>query len=147
LSRLFTGEAYKLIIIGTHIAKNQGYVDRLHQLINELELNEHVEFRGHITGENKEIAYAESFALILPSESENFGNVAIEAMNHGTPVIASTGTPWSILEEYKAGYHIDNSPESIAGTLDEMISLQAEYYLQMRKNAINLVRDKFDAKS
>src|SRR5690606_13297953 len=121
-----TGLGYKLVIIGTHTSNNQNYLDHLHRLIDELNLAEHVEFRGHVIGDDKEIAYAESYALILPSESENFGNVVIEAMNHGTPVIASKGTPWSILEAWKCGYHIKNSPEEIAESLDKLISLDKE---------------------
>ena len=50
----------------------------------------------------------------MPSHNENFGNVVVESLSQGTPVIASTGTPWKILEKYHAGYWIKNNPENIA---------------------------------
>lgn len=144
LSRLFIARGYKLLIVGTHSRKNQSYIVRLHHLIKELNLTGHVEFKGHVVGKSKEIIYAESFSLILPSESENFGNVVVEAMNHGTPAIASKGTPWSILEEHKCGYHIENTPEEIALAIDKMINLDENSYLRMRENAVKLVDSHFN---
>lgn len=42
--------------------------------------------------------------ILLVSESENFGNVIIEALSQGTPVIASCGTPWAEIEKKNAGF-------------------------------------------
>jgi glycosyltransferase involved in cell wall biosynthesis len=91
--------------------------------------------------------YAKAYALILPSETENFGNVVVEALNHGTPVIASKGTPWSILETYNAGYHCSNDPELLSKAIDKLLSLSHIDYNEMSANSIKLVEDKFDVNS
>ena len=44
--------------------------------------------------------------LVMPSHTENFGIVAVEAMAQGTPVIASKNTPWEIIEKRKAGFWV-----------------------------------------
>ena len=68
-------------------------------------------------GEEKYKLYANAYFSILVSHSENFGNVVIEALSQGTPVIASKGTPWEQLAE-KAGFWIDNDENSIACCID-----------------------------
>src|SRR5690606_16935799 len=114
MSSIFLSSDFVLDIVGSYENRHQKYFDYLMQLIQEYDLEDKVIFSGHLTGEAKEKKYAESYFLILPSESENFGNVVIEAMNQGTPAITSKGTPWEILETYKAGFHTDNSPGQLA---------------------------------
>ena len=41
--------------------------------------------------------------LILPSKSENFGNVVVEAINYGLPVIITQNVPIKEVEKYKLG--------------------------------------------
>src|SRR5690606_31019566 len=101
-------------------------------------------FSGHITGQEKEEKYAESYFLLLPSESENFGNVVIESMNQGTPAIASKGTPWQLLESAQAGYYCENKPEILARVIDEALTLPADKYEKLCKNSKILVDNDFD---
>lgn len=48
-----------------------------------------IEWLGNVDGEEKQRLMAESDLLVLLSFSENFGNVIIEALNQGTPVLIS----------------------------------------------------------
>ena len=74
--------------------------------MKRLGLEHKVKFERPVEGlENKNCSQA-LIVRFLISESENFGNVVIEAMAQGTPVVTSLGTPWSILKENNVGYHI-----------------------------------------
>ena len=53
----------------------------------------------------------------MPSYTENFAIVVAEALAHGVPVIASTGTPWSRLGQMKCGLWVDNDPETLADAI------------------------------
>ncbi|MBW3523410.1 glycosyltransferase family 4 protein [Chryseobacterium sp. NKUCC03_KSP] len=143
-SKEFMNSDFKLIIVGKHEERHSDYYEEILKLVTSKNLQDKIEFRGHLTGDDKEKVYAESYALILPSETENFGNVVIESLNQGTPVIASKGTPWSILEKYKCGFHITNKPQEIADTVDRMIDLSLDTYNKMRKNSVLLVDQEFN---
>lgn len=67
-----------------------------------------VEFLGEIHGEAKESAFDWADVLVLPSYSENFGSVVVEALSRGVPVIASKGTPWQEVEEIGCGWWTDD---------------------------------------
>ena len=75
------------------------------------------------------------------SKSENFGNVVVESLSQGTPVIASHGTPWQILSDKGAGWWINASPDDVATFVDELLMLDVGVYTQMRNNAFELSRD------
>ena len=83
----------------------------------------------------------------MPSKSENFGNVVLEAISQNTPVIASKNTPWEILKENNAGYWVDSSVDSIKNALDEIILIDKKKYTQIQKNARNLLNNRFSFKN
>lgn len=144
MSKSFLNSEFKFVLVGNYEGRYEYYYDELCELIIEKNLQKKIEFKGHLTGYDKELIYAQSFATLLLSETENFGNVVVESLSQGTPVITSKGTPWSIVEEYGCGFHIDNTPLCIAETIDRFICKQKNEYELTRKNAIKLVEDKFN---
>lgn len=144
LSTLFKNSDFIFDIAGSYEERHLEYVQSLQKQIKDLGIEDKISFSGHISGKEKEIKYAESYFLILPSETENFGNVVVEALNQGTPVLASLGTPWNVLEEYQCGFHTDNSPENLAQFIDKIIGLDSELYQQYCENTAQLVNDKFN---
>lgn len=62
---------------------------QLRQFSSELEVGEYVHFLGAKEQEQLPLYYAASLAVMMPSDYESFGMVALEAMACGTPVIAS----------------------------------------------------------
>lgn len=143
-SEKFQKENFKLKIVGNHHNK---YGEELINLSKQLHLEEKVEFLGHIDGESKERILAEAYCLVMPSHTENFGNVAVEALAQKTPVIASKGTPWKILEDKNAGFWVDNSPESLETSIDKIMSLDLEEYEKLSKSAYDLAISEFDIKN
>ena len=57
-----------------------------------------VSFGGPIYDAAKWDAYRMADLFVLPSLNENFGLTVAEALAAGTPVMATTGTPWRRVE-------------------------------------------------
>ena len=137
-SKSFKTQKYKLYIVGQPVGQ---YYNELLQLIAELDLSDYVEFKGHIEGAEKNILYARAKCTLLISQSENFGNVVVESLTQGTPVIASEGTPWQSLGEKSAGFWIKADPDVVAHTVDNILNLTDDSYMQMRENAYMLAKE------
>jgi glycosyltransferase involved in cell wall biosynthesis len=120
------------------------YEAAIHKLLDKLGLTDRVEFLGHVEGRAKQRLLADAFFTVMPSHTENFGVVVTESLAQGTPVIASRGTPWEILEEGGVGFWTDNSPEALANCLDMVIRLPEAEYLAMRARARPFVELRFD---
>lgn len=132
----------KLIIAGeAKLESEKKYLRKLIELIASLDLKAQVVFLGQVEGVAKQNLLSESKCLVLPSKSENFGNVVIEALSYGTPVIASKGTPWSILETKNAGFWINPSPEELSTKLIYILGLNKDDYEFYSLNAQKLVND------
>ena len=102
---------WKLRIVGADEAK---YSAALQSLVHELSLETSVEFPGPKFGTDLEEEYKNADALVLPSHTENFGGVVIDALAWGLPVITSKGTPWREVEGEK-----EVVVESGSGTVEE----------------------------
>jgi glycosyltransferase involved in cell wall biosynthesis len=76
-----------------------------------------VRYVGPVHGAEKDALLASASVLVLPSHSENFGQVVVEALACETPVVASRNTPWQRLETEGAGRWVENTPSSIASAL------------------------------
>lgn len=93
------------------------YVKHLEGLSQQLRVEREVEFAGTVVGDVKTAAFIQADICIVPSHTENFGMVVAEALAHGTPVIASRGTPWSEVEARAAGWWVPNDPENLANAI------------------------------
>ncbi|MBU3100730.1 MULTISPECIES: glycosyltransferase family 4 protein [Clostridium] len=81
-------ENYNLVIVGDYRDSGQ----KLMKLTNELNMQSHVIFAGFVPEEHLPLFYNSCDAIIYPSFYEGFGLPPLEAMNCGTPVIASNLT-------------------------------------------------------
>ena len=90
---------------------------------------------GSVDKKEKLCFFANADLFVLPSHNENFGNVYLESLALGTPIIASTGTPWEEVEKYGCGRWVKNS---IKDTADAMIDILSKDRELMRTNSINL---------
>jgi glycosyltransferase involved in cell wall biosynthesis len=66
-----------------------GVQARLDQMALQLGVRSKVQFIGPVFGEAKWAAYRDADVFVLPSQNENFGNTAAEAVAAGTPVIVT----------------------------------------------------------
>lgn len=121
--------------------KKGEYYESLVAQAKDLGITDSVEFLGLVTGDNKNKLYAGAKCLLLMSKSENFGNVIVEALAQGTPVIASKGTPWQQLDEKGAGWWIEAHPEQVAESVNKVLSMDDDGYAKMRENAYAYSRE------
>lgn len=80
-----------------------GYAVELRGRAQALGLNGRVLWLGPVKDEGKVALLQHSVCLVLPSYYESFGNVVLEALAAGTPVLASQGTSWECLEALGLG--------------------------------------------
>ena len=116
------------------------YTEYLQSLVAEKNLNDKVKFLGQVEGLDKQLLLANSHFTILPSHSENFGNVVLESLAQGTPVVSSTGTPWEILIKSKAGFWVENDIDSLSKVINEILIMDEAKYNNYRENSLALSR-------
>lgn len=66
-----------------------GMKAQLQQMAVQMGVNKDVQFAGPLFGRNKWGAYRDADVFVLPSQNENFGNTAAEAVAAGTPAIVT----------------------------------------------------------
>jgi glycosyltransferase involved in cell wall biosynthesis len=123
---------------------------RLEQEVTKRRLGRLVKFLGFQHNPWRFIAAADVF--VLTSTYEGFGNVLIEAMACGTPVVAtrSPGTI-EIIEHGANGLLVDHEPRAVADAIARLISdrslrdrLVAQGRESVRQYALPLVADRYD---
>lgn len=77
-----------LVIAG---GDDEGYKENVQLLITNYQLQDSVIFTDMLLGKEKTAAYKDSDVFVLPSYSENFGQVVLEAMHFGLPVVLTPG--------------------------------------------------------
>lgn len=118
----------KLLIAG----EDEGELTSLLLLVQKLKLTESVFFIGSISGQDKIDFLANADLFALPSHNENFGNVYVESLAAGTPIVASTNTPWSEVEGVDCGKWVPNTIVDTSRAMMEMLNKDRE---TMRLNA------------
>lgn len=106
-----------------------------------------VVFAGPKFGNELEHEYASADLFVLPTRSENFGSVVIEALAHNIPVICTRGAPWQELEEYNCGRWVDISAEAVGKALSDLMMLSDEARVSMGEKGRNLVVEKYTWKA
>lgn len=74
-----------------------GHMGELKRLADRLGVSQEVRLLGPLFGEQLESEYRDADVFVLPSFTENFGGVVVDAMSYCLPVITTKGTPWAEL--------------------------------------------------
>lgn len=92
-----------LVITGSDTA----YTDRLRAEVAARGLRRAVRFMGLVTEAELRALYAAAAVYVYPSPDEDFGMGLVEAMGHGTPVVAwDRSGPTGIITDGRDGYRI-----------------------------------------
>lgn len=91
-------------------------------LANELGIADRVEFTGSISEEALRAYYRDSDVFVLPSASEGFGFVFLEAMHYARPIVAAnSGATPEVVRDGKTGLLVDyGNPEQLAGAITSL---------------------------
>jgi glycosyltransferase involved in cell wall biosynthesis len=101
------------------------------------------DWAGPKYGDELSNEYDKCDMLILPSFTENFGATVVDALSHSKPALASTFTPWKILEERECGWWVSNDPEKLVETFKTIAALSVEELEAMGKRGRKLVEEKY----
>ena len=72
----------------------ESYILKLKALVNKLSISKNISFKGAISRSKRVAIYDKYTYFILPSLSENFAIVVLEALSRGCKVFVSSQTPW-----------------------------------------------------
>lgn len=115
----------------------------LEKLINELNLKDKIIFTGALDQKDKVSLLKYTRMMVLPSRSENFGNVVLEALACKVPVIISNKVGvYREIEKSNSGLICELDPESIYNCI---ITLNENKELRQKivENGFNLVKNEY----
>jgi D-inositol-3-phosphate glycosyltransferase len=109
-------DAFLVVVGGPSGPQGDDEVDGIHALVDQLGLTERVWFMPPQRHELLSTWYRAADVCLVPSRSESFGLVALEAAACGTPVVAAAvGGLTTLVDHGVTGYLIeDNDPASYA---------------------------------
>lgn len=143
LKEITNGEV-DLEIIGAH--EDEAYWSECKAIIAELPSNIKVDIRGAMQHSKLLERLAASHFFVLPTLSENFGYVFIEALAAGCPLLISDRTIWSEVESAGAGWMVPlESPDVWLRKIKTCIAMEQDEFDEMsiaaREYAVNWLAD------
>ena len=118
LSRRSTGPPMTLVFAGPD---EGGVRTELDQMATQLGVSTKVQFAGPVFGETKWAAYRDADVFVLPSQNENFGNTAAEAVAAGTPVIVTEQCGIAPLLAEEAGLVVRHDAAALSEALERIL--------------------------
>ena len=130
----------ELVIAGP---AEQDELHRLTHLVNDLGLSHRVRFYGPADSSQKAKLFSQAKALVLCSVNENFGNVVIEALAHGCPVVVNESVGAAVLvKKYDAGLVVDANNLELTAAIARIQSDESSWQ-RYQINGLRLIQDKF----
>jgi glycosyltransferase involved in cell wall biosynthesis len=119
LSGAFAGIPLRLVFAGPD---ESGLKTQLDQMASQLGVRSKVRFTGPIFDQSKWAAYRDADVFVLPSQNENFGNTAAEAVAAGTPVIVTEQCGIAPLLANEAGLVVPHDAAALRQALGRILS-------------------------
>jgi glycosyltransferase involved in cell wall biosynthesis len=94
---------------------------KLETLAGQLGVRGEVLYTGPLFGDRKWAAYRDANVFVLPSQNENFGNTAAEAIACGTPAIVTENCGIAPLVGPRAGIIVQHNVDSLAEALGTVL--------------------------
>lgn len=116
--------------------EDAAYWKETEQSISKLPENVKVVYKGYISHEQVLETYFRYHFFVLPTLSENFGHVFVEALAAGCPLLISDQTPWLNLAEKKIGWDIPlENPDKWIEIVNHCINMDSANYSTLSENS------------
>lgn len=132
---------YHLTIAGDG---DNAYIDLLKNIARYNLSDSNISWIG-FQNENKFAVFGDHDLLVLPSHNENFGNVVIESLSAGTPVLISeqVGLAAYVVKN-ELGWTCQTTPQSISGAINDIATTKTDQLAQISLNAPGIIHRDFD---
>lgn len=123
LAALDDPQATLVVVGGPSGADGEAELARLHRLVDELDVTEQVRFVPPQPHAGLAEFYRAADVCLVPSRTESFGLVALEAAACGTPVVAgAVGGLRSLVDDAQTGYLVDGrAPADFAAPVARLL--------------------------
>ena len=130
-----------LIIVG-----DGPYRKNLEQLVKELNLQENVLFKGHVSENEKKELIATSHALVFPSLFEGFGMVILEAFEYKKPVLVSRVRPQSdIVDHGETGFILSPNDQFEWAEAIKRLLKESDFAAKMGENGRRVLEERYNS--
>ena len=127
----------KLLIAGQ--VDDEYYFKSIGTLIAQLNLENIVDFIGHIQSSDKRLYFKASDLFVLTSHTENFGMSIAEALSNNLPVLVSNNTPWQNVNN-RAGWCVNLTQEKVDIALSEFFEMSSTKLARFALDAPKFVK-------
>ena len=110
---------------------DKGYFTKVKKFVLDNKLSGSVFFLGHISSDLRHAVMADADLFVLPSFSENFGLVVLDALSNGLPVITTKATPWTELGKTGVGWSTEVGIEPLKDALRHAMKLPHHVLIEM----------------
>ena len=122
---------------------DEGYKKNIQLLITNYQLQDKIIFTGMLAGDDKIAVYQDSDVFVLPSYSENFGNVVLEAAYFGLPIVVTKGVAVGLeFEKIGGGLVIDKDEHQLAEAILKILN-NSDLAQKMGEKGKRLIKEKF----
>ena len=117
-------DAFLVAVGGPSGPSGQAEVERMHELVADLRLADRVRWVPPQPHELLSTFYRAADVVVVPSRSESFGLVALEAAACGIPVVASSvGGLTTLVDDGRTGFLVEGrDPADFAAALGEILT-------------------------
>ena len=110
-----------LVLVVAGPDEGDGFRQRLEAQAAQIGLNGGVLFTGPLYGDAKWAAYRDADLFVLPSQNENFGNTAAEAVACGTPVLVTDRCGIAPIVDRRAGVVVPHDCAALEAGLGKIL--------------------------
>lgn len=129
---------WELAIVGPD---EGGYLREVVALIQRLSIQDRCLILGSVSGNEKRMVFQSADVFVLPSYSEGFPMVALEAMAHRLPVVLTTECNFAEALDADAGWGCEPEQESLSMSIKDALSASDEERSQRGMLGRKLVED------